>query len=727
MGQHGQEFILVPVCFLQPSQQRGVLDGNDCPMRKIFGGAEVVDVIHATRVRADECHDTKDTHPGAERDADVGLEAEFPNEAEVLVVLGNGGQHFVRNRAGPLGLARADHLLRAVDVRSARRVFALQFAHVSDFSGIGMGHGDATQAPITLEEVDRAPIGEPGDGEGSDLLQRAVVVGEIRQGRARAGEKAGGLFGALDVGDVVGRADVAEEAPVTRESWHADRLHVAIDAIGAAKAELALEQRPPFHRLHVAADVVVVVVGVNEFRPIHSLDLALVHAEEIQVAPVDELGAVGVVQPDEDGRLVGKGTETFLALPQCVLSASPLDELADLAGKGGHRFQQLFVALPDVAAEELNHAQEIVVHCDGQRKGTVQSIGSRHGSSRKIRFRGDVRDPDRSSALPDPSREATPAFEGQFSRGSFEPRHGHRGRVIQADAAHELVLLDQPERGDLPLHEFADVPEDHRRRRLEIVGFSEHSRDFVLGTQPPFDPAPRGDIPCNLRDGDNPSTAVTDGRERQRHIEILAELRHSHRFVRLDPLPASQALQNHGFFMPSVRRDEHHDRPANRLGGLVAEQVLGTGVPGEDVAVERLADDRILRRFHDGGQARLHFVGPFEVRDVPREAPCMNEPSLVPQHARVDQDVPDRAVLASHPGFDVAEDLAVGESVENALDVILVDVELRDVVPDVLVTREAEHVQFGLVHAKDRAVGAHPMETDRGVLEKVGELAFALA
>ena len=79
----------------------------------------------------------------------------------------------------------------------------------------------------------------------------------------------------------------------------------------------------------------------------------------------------------------------------------------------------------------------------------------------------------------------------------------------------------------------------------------------------------------------------------------------------------------------------------------------------------------------------------------------------------------DRAVLAPQPCGVTLERLALGEAAQDVVEHVPVGVELRDVVPDVLLGRVAQHVELRAVGAQDGAVGADQVDADRGVVEKL--------
>src|SRR5262249_50759897 len=61
-------------------------------------------------------------------------------------------------------------------------------------------------------------------------------------------------------------------------------------------------------------------------------------------------------------------------LAQFRLGALALDELTDLAADGRQHIEQLLIRLPDLAAEELDHAKEFPPEQDRKANGRVQSF-----------------------------------------------------------------------------------------------------------------------------------------------------------------------------------------------------------------------------------------------------------------------------------------------------------------------------------------------------------------
>ena len=86
---------------------------------------------------------------------------------------------------------------------------------------------------------------------------------------------------------------------------------------------------------------------------------------------------------------------------------------------------------------------------------------------------------------------------------------------------------------------------------------------------------------------------------------LPAVLVYAHGFVILDPLAATDLLEDAANLRAPVRRDQDVDGSADRFDRNVAEQPLGGPVPGGDGAVERFGDDGVVGGFDDRAEKAL--------------------------------------------------------------------------------------------------------------------------
>ncbi len=102
------------------------------------------------------------------------------------------------------------------------------------------------------------------------------------------------------------------------------------------------------------------------------------------------------------------------------------------------------------------------------------------------------------------------------------------------------------------------------------------------------------DVARDLRGADDRPRGVPNRRDRQGNIDEPAIFRDPHRLEVVDMLTAAQAFQEAALLGVPLRWNQQRDRLANGFLSRVPEKALGTAIPGEDVAVERLADDRVI-------------------------------------------------------------------------------------------------------------------------------------
>ena len=141
-----------------------------------------------------------------------------------------------------------------------------------------------------------------------------------------------------------------------------------------------------------------------------------------------------------------------------------------------------------------------------------------------------------------------------------------------------------------------------------------------------------GDVARDLGCADDTPLSVAHRRNGQRNVDQRAILPSAHRFEVVDAFPAADARENRRLLVEPIGRDQDGDRPADDLFGLVAEKPLGALVPCRDDAVEVLADDGVVRGFHDrdemlrrafGLLARRFVAYPFDGEaELARDRQC---------------------------------------------------------------------------------------------------------
>src|SRR5271167_2154994 len=98
----------------------------------------------------------------------------------------------------------------------------------------------------------------------------------------------------------------------------------------------------------------------------------------------------------------------------------------------------------------------------------------------------------------------------------------------------------------------------------------------------------------DLRGADDLPGLATDRRYGQRDLNEPSVLSPTFSLVMLDPLAASDAVEDTPHLIGASRGCQNRDRLSDHLGGGIAENPLCGLVPTGDDTIERLADDRVL-------------------------------------------------------------------------------------------------------------------------------------
>ena len=211
------------------------------------------------------------------------------------------------------------------------------------------------------------------------------------------------------------------------------------------------------------------------------------------------------------------------------------------------------------------------------------------------------------------NRRHVDALPPQLDRSARDPRHvqqvlhqaSHVLRLAVDDTGRPLQLLRTGRPGAQDLYGVADgservpqlVREQGEKLVLALVGLAELTLRPLLV----------GDVARDLGRADQLSGLVADRRNGQRYVEQASVLCDADGFEVISALTPAQPGKNHLLFALAVIRNDQQNGPADRLGRGVAEQTLGTAVPRRNDAVERLADDGVVRGRDDRREQLLRW------------------------------------------------------------------------------------------------------------------------
>jgi hypothetical protein len=141
--------------------------------------------------------------------------------------------------------------------------------------------------------------------------------------------------------------------------------------------------------------------------------------------------------------------------------------------------------------------------------------------------------------------------------------------------------------------------------QLAHGGYSAHVREIRLRVRL----APRflgtfafGYVPRQFRCSGNATRGILHRLNCQSNVEQAAVLAHADRLEMVDPLASRQSLNNRSFYVTMITGNNGRDVLANRLFRSVPEQAFCALIPTGDYAIQIFAHNRIVRRFHNGGQ-----------------------------------------------------------------------------------------------------------------------------
>ena len=165
------------------------------------------------------------------------------------------------------------------------------------------------------------------------------------------------------------------------------------------------------------------------------------------------------------------------------------------------------------------------------------------------------------------------------------------------------------------------------------------------------------------------------------------------------------------------------DLLSNELRFFKAQHLLNSLVPCRDPSMSVQSEDRVFfnllneRAISLLALAQLDF-GNLAVGDIPGETACMNEPAILPKDIGANQNVADRSIFATHPGFVIVELLAFAQAPQDIADHIFVRMELGYGVTDIFVSFITKQVEFGAICAQNNSVRPNPMRPSVALSKK---------
>ena len=364
MGERRQELVLAPVGLPRLLVEQRVVDGDRRLDGEVLGGLEVGLGVTAARLRGDEADGAEHALLGGERHGHRRGEAELAQQPQVALGPRRPHQHLVGDDAYQLRLPGAQHHRDAVVGVGIDRVTLERFAHQLGPGRVAMGPGHQLDA-VGAEDLHRAPVGELGNGELRDALERGAVVDQLGERLARLVEEPQVDLGVLAIGDIAREAPRMDETPVLPPA-------VGVDHGVADRAVFGAQ--PHFLIAHVLAapqpiedrgDLILVDV---ELGYVVADVLRLLVAEQLELGAIGALDdAVGSHPVQAHHRAAEEVVELGFVAANLELHPAALDEVSDLGGEGGDSVRQLPVGMLARAMPE--HEDAFVLAFDRERCG----------------------------------------------------------------------------------------------------------------------------------------------------------------------------------------------------------------------------------------------------------------------------------------------------------------------------------------------------------------------
>ena len=188
--------------------------------------AQVVGVVVASRPGAHERDRAQGPSPSHQRDADPRPDIDrFEQGLEAVGVVDVRGQQLRAGLADQRGLPRPDDLGDA-HLRLRDHAEALDLPSDGGDGAALLGHGQPPDGAVRLEPVHDAPLGEVGDGQPGQRLQRSRVIEGSRQEPAGLRQEPQALLCQFALRDVASHRGGADDLPRrVADGGHRD-LHV---------------------------------------------------------------------------------------------------------------------------------------------------------------------------------------------------------------------------------------------------------------------------------------------------------------------------------------------------------------------------------------------------------------------------------------------------------------------------------------------------------------------
>ena len=121
--------------------------------------------------------------------------------------------------------------------------------------------------------------------------------------------------------------------------------------------------------------------------------------------------------------------------------------------------------------------------------------------------------------------------------------------------------------------------------------------------QTPLGLSALGNIASHLRGSHDSAMRVPHRRDGQRKLDQASVFAHAYSFEMVHPLTVTNPIEDGIFLTATIRWNDQADWLPNCLRGGVSEHPFRTLIPACNSAIEILADDGVVRRFHYCSQA----------------------------------------------------------------------------------------------------------------------------